>query len=158
MRPQTAAKRLERFVATALPNIERAAYEFRQLLHQAVLADSSGEYSLAKLRRMGHPYAKRHMTPKGRRAKRRGTPAIPYGDPTIINAQSGTFRGAWRVGVGMNRDQILVRAENRSRAADYLEFGTKRMIARPLPRKLEKTLAPDFKKRLIGAIRRSLQP
>jgi hypothetical protein len=85
---------------------------------------SSGRFSTEDLRRMGHPYSRRHPNP----------PA----DPAIINRQSGRFWRGWSVvGPVITGDRSRVTLTNSAPYADYLKTGTRRMIARPAWRLIE---------------------
>lgn len=81
---------------------------------------SSGPFTLAQLRKMGHPYA------------RRAPGAL---DPAVINVQSGRFRQDWQADVprmGDPGDVVRGRISNQSPVADYLQYGTRYMVARPV--------------------------
>lgn len=82
---------------------------------------SSGPYSLQDLRRMGHPYAQRDPRPP-----------LPAG---IINVQSGEFISSWRRdGPRREGDDLVSVVYNvDDPVATWLEEGTIKMIARPLP-------------------------
>lgn len=83
---------------------------------------SSGPYSTAMLRRMGHPYARRH-----RRASL---------DPGVINVQSGMFLAAWTAYPPvMSGDSIRSQVRNDSAHADFMK-GTRTMIPRPIVSKV----------------------
>jgi hypothetical protein len=102
--------------------IEWAQRKNGYLLLQAARLYSSGPYSLAALRRMGHPYARRHA-------------AAPL-DPAVINLQTGRFAASWRlesVGGGLIGGMRVV---NDAPYAGYLEEGTSRMIRRPIEEKI----------------------
>ena len=90
---------------------------------------------------MDHPYAVRH-----------GKPLLP---PEIINTQSGEFKAAWYMDAPRSTDggkTISGSVINDSEVADYLEFGTKKMFARPLP-----TVVMDFTfKQLETRLQKSL--
>lgn len=53
---------------------------------------------------------------------------IPYGDPAVINAQTGLFRSAWRVYETGTMALLL----NVAPYAGYLERGTTLMVRRPM--------------------------
>jgi hypothetical protein len=89
---------------------------------------SSGPYSSARLRQMGHPY------------RIGGTPPM---DPAIINAQTGKFRAAWRVDPPRKRaDGLSTRIVNTQPYAVYLLSGTGKMIARPILGRMREKLRP----------------
>lgn len=129
-----------------------SAQEGRRIARQL----SSGEFSSAQLARMGHPYARRHVRGGGKR--RMSAPGIPYGDPAIINRQTGRFQGAWRVippqatGNGLHTEIV-----NRTPYAGLLESGTSRMIPRPIAERVLELLQPARERRLKQAIKRALR-
>lgn len=83
---------------------------------------ASGAFSSKTLARMDHPYATRH-----------GGASVPYGDPGVINKQSGVFRSSWTfTQVSQSNGLILFTVCNTDPIADYLEHGTRKMIARPI--------------------------
>jgi hypothetical protein len=89
---------------------------------------SSGPYSSARLREMGHPY-------------RLG--GSPPADPAVINAQSGKFRAAWVVQPPRKKaDGLSTRIVNTAPYAVYLLSGTDRMIARPILARMREKLRP----------------
>jgi hypothetical protein len=86
---------------------------------------SSGPYSTAMLRAADHPYATRHGSPKL--------------DPGTINQQSGVFRSSWQTdGPSRSDTPILGLIFNDSEVADYLQFGTRTMFARPIAENIER--------------------
>lgn len=103
---------------------------------------SSGPYSLAALARAGHPYALRH---KGRGA------SAGY-DPSIINAQSGRFRRAWRIiKCGRQWNQLKTTLWNDAPEAQYM-FGTTVMR----PRRIDQRVARDIQRSRLLRLRQSL--
>jgi hypothetical protein len=98
---------------------------------------STGTFSLAQLAQMGHPYGKgfgRFIASSGSSfgaVKFRG--AIPYGNPAIINRQSGSFYHSWVVKrmPGLNGTPAIM-VINVAPYASFLEHGTYKMIRRPL--------------------------
>lgn len=103
---------------------------------------SSGPYSLADLRRMGHPYA-----------RRRPRPPLP---PGVINVQSGLFRRSWHVEAHLRGARMEVSIENRAPYARYLLEGTRRMIPRPYEEALRRELRAAIPRILAGALGRLL--
>jgi hypothetical protein len=92
---------------------------------------SSGPYSLVQLARMGHPYARRH-----------GTALLP---PGKINAQTGKFRASWRADrLGPYKGRII----NDNFVADFLQFGTDKMLPRPVGLEVEQMLTKELSRRL----------
>lgn len=101
----------------------------QQAVKTTAMQESSGPYSQAELTQMDHPYARRH-----------GSPQLP---PEIINVQTGQFRADWKVEpVMLNRNEIVARTINENHVADFLQFGTKHMFARPIQPEVEKIAEP----------------
>ena len=74
---------------TLLKELKDAEEDLLRKAYWMARKKSSGKYKAEKLARMGHPYAaRRHMA---------GTinSLVPYGDPSIINVQSGNFANSW---------------------------------------------------------------
>lgn len=83
---------------------------------------SSGPFTLSQLRKMGHPYARRNA----------GTFSFA---PAVINVQSGRFRQDWQADVPRVSDPgdvVRGRISNQNPVADYLQYGTRFMVARPI--------------------------
>jgi hypothetical protein len=57
---------------------------------------------------------------------------IPYGDPAIINEQSGVFKSSWRMRQIRMFGGSAFRVENVASYARYLQDGTTLMVRRPL--------------------------
>lgn len=88
---------------------------------------SSGPFNSADLRSKDRPYATRHPR--------------PLLDPSMVNVQSGSFRDAWRVKyVGPGFRQVV----NDSPVADFLQFGTRTMVARPVAEATEREALRRF--------------
>ena len=119
-------------------SIEEAEQEARQL--------SSGPFSSEQLRKMRHPYARR-------------APHPPGDNPGIINKQSGEFLEGWEIEEPRTTGDgtIVSRVFNNSPNADRLANGTKRMIRRPLPRRLRERIAATRNRRIQDAIRKTIQ-
>lgn len=133
-RVEWASKRLQREVDAALVSIGGEG------VRQARVS-SSGPYSLAMLRRMGHPYSRRRPRP-------------PM-DPGIVNRQTGRFLRAWgRSDAHWDSGRRTVNVANFSDRAEYM-FGTRRMIARPIWRQIvrrtEKAVGPAIARAQIRA-------
>lgn len=89
---------------------------------------SSGPFSLAQLAKMDHPYAKRH-----------GTPRLEAG---IINTQTGAFKSDWATSLPTyDGSTVSARLYNDNEKADFLQFGTPTMFARPIGKRLEQFVA-----------------
>lgn len=85
----------------------------------AAVEMSSGPYSTARLRKMDHPYARRH-----------GSPNLPA---EIINAQSGMFRSRWQAQIlSSSFGSAVGRISNDSPVAEFLVKGNDKMFARPI--------------------------
>lgn len=81
---------------------------------------SRGGYASRDLRRLDHPYARRHGSPKL--------------DPAVVNYGRGVFFGGWRVRTPQRyaNDTIQGAVLNEAPQAPYLEGGTETMFPRPL--------------------------
>lgn len=101
---------------------------------------SSGTLKPKDLRRMDHPYAKRHGAPKL--------------NPAVINAQTGEFRGAWQTDpVSSGADGLESALYNTDpKAEKWLEPGTKKMFARPIDELIESRVAPRREARIEVAL------
>jgi hypothetical protein len=94
--------------------IRETAYEVKRHLQWF----SSGPISSAQLAREDHPYATRHM--------------VSRYDPAIINKQTGVFRQSWQIGITNIAGHPIYVVRNTASYAEYLEHGTRKMIARPI--------------------------
>lgn len=104
---------------------------------------SSGPYSSAQLRRMGHPYS----------AARPRPPA----DPAIINRQTGRFLAGWRIqGPRKTTKGLVTKLINDAPQAARLDRGTSRMIARPIRARIMALLAGERRRLHDRAIRKGL--
>ena len=76
---------------------------------------------------------------------------IPYGDPAVINKQTGSFYSAWRkLGASLSGSVISTALINFDRAAEFLSHRTLFSIRRPIDdRVIEKT--KGIRVRNIGA-------
>ena len=132
----------------ALPALlEKAALqEQRDSLADAqrlLIQQSSGTVSLAELRRMGHPFA------------RRAPQASP--DAAIINDQGGAFRKSWRkVAPVRSGDFVTSRVVNTDPKARFMN-GTKTMVKRPIIAAVEAKLKPIRKNRARFYLNQQLQ-
>jgi hypothetical protein len=135
--------------------LRRKALQFEQAVRQAekeAAAEalriarelSSGPYSSAALRRMGHPYARRRPRPPG--------------DVAIVNVQTGRFLAAWRVsGPRKTGSGLSTRLVNNSPQARLLLGGTKVMIARPIIKRIGERVAAKRRRLHQQAMRRALK-
>lgn len=120
---------------------ETAADERKECLDLCILL-SSGPYTREQLRQLGHPYSTRNPRP----------PA-PTG---IINVATDVFRRNWKAEGGSWRgDTLESRVVNRSKVAEWLKTGTRRMIARPLPEMVLQQLG-DRRKRYEAALKKAM--
>lgn len=111
---------------------------------------SSGPLTAWNRRTLDYPYARRHG-PRG------WTVAMPGGTPAIINEGRGVFKRAWfydppRVTDGGRT--VNGRLTNASDVADYLQFGTKNMVQRPIALVLMKSMHRHLANELQSAARR----
>lgn len=131
-----AADRLEgELIKAETATIAQARDEARAL--------SGGPYTLAMLRAMGHPYARRN--PK---------PPMHSG---IINRQSGRFYKSWAArSPRVTGDGIASGLSNRAPYSGYLGSGTKRMIKRPTVELIYARIAAQRRARIARAFARAL--
>ena len=128
MTPRQVADRLRRDKAAVARLIEVEERKVAERALQRAVGLSSGLFSTAELRRLGHPYATRH-----------GAPQLP---PGVINAQRGLFRSRWRLievrkSLTPGQPGAFFVIENRDRAADFLQPGTRFMFRRPIDEAVE---------------------
>lgn len=123
---------LERDLAQAM---DEAADEALNLARRY----SSGTFPMPALRRMGHPYARRHGTPRR--------------DPSIINAQTGQFVKAWKKRhIVIQGGEVIAQVVNESPHAAFLN-GTRFMFDRPVEVRVEheiEDVAADIIGRHLG--------
>ena len=100
------------------------------------VAYSSGPFSSAQLRKMGHPYARR--APNSR-------------FPAVINVQTGQFRSNWHTGKANSPDMLKTWLINDDRVADFMK-GTKLMVERPIIQAVQKLIEKDRIQNLERAI------
>lgn len=126
-------------IVKGISGVAQAAQSLEDALMEAVNAAaaeglriaqdlSTGQYSSKQLRKMGHPYAKRNPRPPQ--------------DAAIINLQTGIFKSAWQViPAAKNLNSISAFIRNDSFVADFLQYGTDRMMVRPIRDRVEEKLA-----------------
>lgn len=111
--------------------------------------ESSGTVSTAALSRSpwNHPYS----------VKRPGT--IPYGDPGVINIQSGIFKRSWEIyNVWTLASGIkILGVRNMTSYAEFLQHGTKKMVKRPIDALVEREIARVFPINLALELERALK-
>ncbi len=135
-----------------------AATETLEEMKKEAVVMSSGRYSRKMLRKMGHPYATRHVKNRKWGARYSQAPGIPYGDPAVINKQSGKFRRAWKIdGPVISASVVKGSLVNNSKVAEYLRDGTDRMIKRPIQRRLTQRGAALWKERLQQELDRAIE-
>jgi len=104
---------------------------------------SSGPLTSATLRTMGHPYRIGGSPPQ---------------NPAVVNAQSGQFRGAWRVnGPHAARGGLVSEITNTVPYARFLFAGTARMIMRPILDLIRKRTADYRYRKMQEAVRKALR-
>jgi hypothetical protein len=137
--PAAAAAVLRRKAQEIRRRVRTAEEDSGQEALQIARAYSSGPYSTAQLRMLGHPYARRAPRPPGK--------------PSVINKQTGAFRAAWRV----VKTGTQIRVVNDSRLAPLFSRGTRYMIRRPVARAVAQAIRQSRERRLRTAIRRGLE-
>ena len=142
MTPEEAAKAIERKAQAIRSELAWAQRKNAFALLQVARQYSEGPYSLAELRRMGHPYATRH-------------PAAPL-DPAIINRQTGRFAASWRLEEVTAGDGSMLRLTNDAPYAGFLKTGTRFMIARPIEEKIAVETEPLITRNIEIALERAL--
>jgi len=127
-------KAFERALATKVPNESNKRIAMKVVILAKHL--SSGQYSSAELAKMGHPYGKgfARVIASGSRfgtVVTRGP--IPYGNPAVINKQSGSFYNSWIVQRTADiKGAPAIMVVNTAPYASFLETGTYKMVKRPL--------------------------
>lgn len=111
---------------------------------------SSGPLTGRQRRQADYPYATRH----GAQGK---TSAMPGGTPAIVNVGRGVFRRGWQIDpprVSDGGNVVTGRLMNLTDVADYLQYGTKKMVARPIKPLLEMRLRRHLENEMSRAQRR----
>lgn len=99
---------------------------------------SSGTLTESDLRRLDHPYARRHGTAKK--------------DASLINSRSGRFRRAWSsLNPRIRARRVTSRVRNQDPKARYM-FGTDLMLPRPIVQRVAKQIRPIRRYRLRRAL------
>lgn len=117
-----------------------------------VIYFSSGTATSLQQAALNNPYGLGLVGPKGTRGP------VPYGDLSIINAQTGKFRDDWMVyvavrGIGAASGILTWGIKNVNPIASFLQFGTVKMKARPLDKGLRAYMDQVYSKRLGDAVR-----
>lgn len=142
MTPEEAARRLATFARVLDDELRDAAAALGDEALEWARRYSSGMLSGADLRRMGHPYARRHGQVRG-------------ADPATVNFQSGQFLLSWeqegpRPLPGGGWEALVW---NRDPKAAWLEHGTRTMLPRLLPEAVLARLEP----RALAAVERAIE-
>lgn len=142
--PAEAAQHFYRAARALEKHIETAEEETLQEAYETAIRLSQGRYSLQKLARMGHPYARAHPRPPQ--------------DEAIINAQSRRFLMSWgKSRTVWNGDGTLSMLVNDAPHAKYL-YGTSLMIPRPIVDRIAESVLVSRRRRLAEAVRKALYP
>lgn len=138
------ARAIRQYKVNLLRGIKNAeSATIRQASREATRLNS-GTLSYSDLRRLDHPYATRH-----------GGSRVP-GDPAIINRHTGNYERAWKLYFGNWIGSGLVnRLVNDSKVADFLDKGTRLMIARPTVERVYERIAYDRARRINDVIERT---
>jgi hypothetical protein len=124
-------RRIGRYVVIAET---QTVADARQMLMEA----SSGTLTESDLRRLDHPYARRHGTAKK--------------DPSIINVRSGRFKRSWSaLNPRLRARRVTSRVRNRDPKARFM-FGTELMLPRPIVQRVAKQIRPIRRYRLRRAL------
>lgn len=119
--------------------IMRAEADNLRHAHELAVIHSSGPINSAQLAAEDHPFAVRHGS--------------PLRDPSVINVQSGAFVHAWeQSGPRRAGGRLVGTVRNTDYKAQWLDYGTARMFARPLVARVLSELAPQRIARLVQAI------
>jgi hypothetical protein len=133
---------LERFVNNLPGELTQAVNDTLHAGYGLAIQHSSGTHSSADLARLDHPFATRH-----------GSPLL---DPSVINAQTGQFRAAWRTeGPKPTAGGVGGAIVNDDPKVQVLKPGTRLMFARPVEDRIARELAPVFETNVIRAIVRA---
>lgn len=125
-----------------LRNVEEAALATQEDLLETARLHSSGRRTLADLRRMDYPYARRH-----------GAPQLPADE---INIQGGAFLAGWTP-LGPERDggDLVTGVYNAAEDAPFL-LGTVTMFERPVDEKIADEVWPRHQDRVAAALDQTL--
>lgn len=135
-----------------MPNLNQLATSFSDAIKSAfadVMEDtrkealrlSSGGLTYAQLRAADHPYAVRH-----------GEALV---DPSVINRHNGGFYNRWQSPtVASSGDELTGMLVNDSNVADFLQYGTSKMVPRPIKERLEQYAKQSTESRVTDAVAR----
>lgn len=131
-------------VAVRLPReLAQAHREATADVFRTARAFSSGTVSTPQLRRLDHPFARRH-----------GSPLLA---PQQVNRQTGRFWESWVTqGPLQVGGTLAAQVHNTAPYAGYLDTGTGRMFARPLAEAVAENVQPRYERRTAEAIVRAI--
>lgn len=119
---QRAAREIAKYKEKLGKEIQKAEVKTAKVGLRAAIQQSSGNTSLAQLRKEDHPFAKRHGEPKR--------------DVTIINSHSRNgFKSEWHIDTSRSLEDGPA-VVNYSKVAGFLQEGTRKMFARPIEGKV----------------------
>lgn len=148
MTPRQAVRRVRALEREIHRDLQGAVRRTLSAAKQEAKRLSSGPLSFADLARLDHPYARRH-------GSRGNTAVMPGKDPSVINVQTGAFKEAWQVDNPQGGDTTVSgRLFNLDEKADFLQYGTRFMVARPIPQRLEGFVRDRAEKEVATAAKR----
>src|SRR6186997_3006498 len=122
MEPEQIARLLTRAAERLTVEMRKAERASQTQAIELARQYSQGPYSTAELRRLGHPYARRH-----------GAPGL---DPSLINRQSGLLARSWRREGPLEKDGGLHTSVFNDAPEAFFMGGTEKMFERPLPERV----------------------
>lgn len=147
MNTKDIAHALESFKLQARSAVTAAEAEALADAKREALASSSGPLTRRDLRRMDHPFARRHGQARA--------------DPEIVNKGSGDFYRAWQTeAITATGDGTEGRLFNDSPSAHWLSRGGQggsRMVARPVIARIKRLIQPERKRRTLAALKQAGQ-
>lgn len=143
------ARTMEDFVTDALKETGKSAVRTARKYSSGTIPLSEFYKAPGKGPYANHPYGYGTKNSRGPRG------GIPYGDPGIVNKQSGEFWSRWHYEVDPEEPPILL-VINNSPHAKYMEESD-RMRFRPIGDKILKAERPGFLARLATARRKAMQ-
>lgn len=143
MQTKDLAAALESFSSRALAAVSAAEAEALEDAKREALASSSGPLTRRDLRRMDHPFARRHGEAQA--------------DPEIINTGRGDFAREWSTSAVTNSgDGTEADLTNDSESAHWLSRGGRgksKMVARPVIARVARLVSESRKVRTMQAFR-----
>ena len=147
MNTKDIAHALESFSARSRSAVAAAEGKALEDAKREALASSSGPLTKRDLRRMDHPFARRH--------------GQALTDPEIINKGGGDFYRDWQTEpVTATGDGTEGRLFNDSKSAHWLSRGGKgksKMVARPVIARIKRLVQPERKRRTLAALKQAGQ-